>query len=122
MQGRDVDAFKAASQYFIEVVSAVPSTSWDLPGLGEWNVRDLVGHTNRAHVILVQYLEHPQPPEPADSTYFTDESIAQRGRDAVVALGSDPLATISDAAAKAVALIETMPPGAAVGSPMGTMK
>ena len=122
MQGRDVDAFKEASQYFIEVVRAVPTASWDLPGLGEWTIKDLVGHTNRAHVVVVHYLERPQPPEPSDSTYFTDESIAQRGRDAVTALGSDPHAFVSASSASAIALIEKMPPGAAVGGPMGTMK
>ena len=122
MQGRDVDAFKEASRYFIEVVGAVPSTSWDLAGLGEWTIKELVGHTNRANVIIVDYLERPQPPEPPDSTYFTDAAIAQRGRDAVAALGSEPHATVSAASARAIALIEKMPPGAAVGSPMGTMK
>ncbi|HEY5266445.1 MAG TPA: maleylpyruvate isomerase N-terminal domain-containing protein [Acidimicrobiales bacterium] len=122
MQDRDFDAFKEASQYFVEVVGAVPSTSWDLPGLGEWTIKELVGHTNRANVIIVDYLERPQRAEPADSTYFTDENIAQRGRDAVEQLGDDPYAAVAAASERAIALVQRTPSGAAVGSPMGTMK
>jgi len=122
MQGPDFDAFSQASQYFVDVVGAVPATSWDAPGLGEWTIKELVGHTNRANVIIVDYVEHPQRAEPADSTYFTDESIAQRARLAVAALGDDPLVTVAAASARAIAFIAASPPGAAVGSPFGTMK
>jgi hypothetical protein len=72
-------------------------------------------------VITVDYLEHPQPPEPPGSTYFLEENIAQRARDAVATLGDDPKAKVAADSATAIAVIGRTPPDATVGSPMGTM-
>jgi uncharacterized protein (TIGR03083 family) len=121
MQGHDFDAFCVASQYLVEVVAAVPELAWDDPGLGEWTILETVGHANRANVIIVDYLERPQPPEPPGSAYFTDANIAQRARAAVASLGDDPRATVARDTATAVALIGSKPADATVGSPMGTM-
>ena len=32
---------------------------WDEPGLGEWSVRDLVGHTSRSFLTVESYLATP---------------------------------------------------------------
>jgi hypothetical protein len=37
--------YRAAAVAFADLVSRVPADRWDGPGLGEWNLRDLVGHT-----------------------------------------------------------------------------
>jgi uncharacterized protein (TIGR03083 family) len=37
--------YRAAVVSFADLVSRLPEESWDQPGLGEWSVRDLVGHT-----------------------------------------------------------------------------
>lgn len=121
MRGSDFDAFCAASKYFVDVVALVPASSWDAPGLGEWTVLETVGHANRANVIVVDYLEHPQPPEAPDSPYWSDANIAERGRRAVATLGDDPPATVVAASAFAIAVIGRTPAEAAVGSPIGTM-
>lgn len=47
--------YRIASAAFLDTCRTV--TDWDAPGLGEWTVRDLVGHTNRSHTNLVTYLE-----------------------------------------------------------------
>lgn len=39
-----VRAFDAAARWFLEV-SASAADRYDAPGLGEWSVRDLLGHT-----------------------------------------------------------------------------
>ena len=81
MQGTSADAFKIASSFFVQVVALVSDGEWNSPGLGRWSLLELVGHTNRAHTTLEDYLLRPQPPVPRDSHYFSEDSIAQRGRE-----------------------------------------
>ncbi|HEY5111482.1 MAG TPA: maleylpyruvate isomerase N-terminal domain-containing protein [Acidimicrobiales bacterium] len=121
MEGPGFDAFRAAATYFVDVVASVSSSSWDAPGLGVWTVLETVGHASRANVIIIDYLEHPQPPEAPDSTYWSEANIAERGRKAVATLGDDPHATVAAAADFAVAFIGRTPADATVGSPIGTM-
>ncbi len=121
MDGPGVEAFAAASKYLVEVVRAVPESEWSRPGLGEWSVLELIGHANRAHETIVDYLNDPQPQEPPGSSYFSDESIAQRGRESVARLGTDPASAV---AAKSDAVLEVVARTAAdtiLGSPVRTM-
>ena len=37
--------YRAAAVSFADLVSRLPAGSWDGPGLGDWTLRDLVGHT-----------------------------------------------------------------------------
>lgn len=121
MDDRCRNAFAEASRYFVEVVRRVPPDGWVKPGLGSWSVRELAGHANRAHTTVEEYLQHPRPPEPPDSAYFSSEMIAERGRQAVAALGDDPAAAIAADSARVLALVEATPLDATLGSPMGTM-
>jgi uncharacterized protein (TIGR03083 family) len=114
-------AFREASEFLVAAVRAIPVARWDQPGLGTWTVRQLVGHANRGQTTVEEYLRHPRPPEPPDSTYFTEESIAARGRESVEALGSDPAAVVGQASRSVVALVEQTDPGATIGSPARTM-
>ena len=91
MEGPLVVAFGAASRFFAEAVGLVPATAWTQSGLGNWSLVELVAHGNRAHTTLEEYLLRPRPPEPAGSSYFSDQAVAERGREAVAALGTDPL-------------------------------
>lgn len=43
-----VAAFSEAAKWFCVVVSEIPGDAWSGPGLGEWDLRALVGHTSRA--------------------------------------------------------------------------
>ncbi len=79
---------------------------WARPGLGEWDVRALAGHTLRAVTTVRTYLAEPPPDELAcDSAaaYFVlartlpgadDRAVADRGRQAGEALGPDPAASV----------------------------
>jgi len=53
--------------------------------------------------------------------YFAESAIAQRARDAVDALGDDPVATVRRDAERALAVIAASPADAVIGSPMGSM-
>jgi uncharacterized protein (TIGR03083 family) len=37
--------YRAAAVSFADLVSRLPADRWDAPGLGDWNLRELVGHT-----------------------------------------------------------------------------
>jgi hypothetical protein len=121
MEGPLVTAFGAASRFFAEAVGLVPASAWRQDGLGHWTLVELVAHGNRAHTTLQDYLLRPRPPEPPGSSYFSDEAVAERGRVAVAALGTDPAAAVGAASERAIALVERTPANATVGSPAGTM-
>ena len=108
-------AFADAARWFVGTAALV-GDRWDRPGLGEWDVRALVGHTSRALVTVETYLAHPASAVKVDSAtgYFratraaaADPAVAARGRDAGTALGSDPAAAVAQIAARVVALVDT---------------
>ena len=121
MEGPLAVAFGLASRFFAEAVGLVPAPAWQQGGLGDWDLLELVAHGNRAHTTLEEYLLRPRPPEPAGSSYFSDEAVAARGREAVAALGTDPVRAVVAASERAIALVERTPANATVGSPAGTM-
>ena len=59
------EAYADAAAFFVETVSQIDHEAWSHPTLGEWTIRDLVGHTNRAFVTVETYLD-----KPAQSTEF----------------------------------------------------
>jgi hypothetical protein len=121
MEGPLVKAFGLASRFFAEAVGLVPETAWHQNGLGDWSVLELVAHGNRAHTTLEEYLLRPRPPEAPGSSYFSDEAVADRGREAVAALGTDPVRAVVAASGRAIALVERTPANTTLGSPAGTM-
>jgi hypothetical protein len=38
-------SYRSAAVAYVDLVSRLPADRWDGPGLGEWTLRDLVGHT-----------------------------------------------------------------------------
>ncbi|MFN8051428.1 MAG: maleylpyruvate isomerase N-terminal domain-containing protein, partial [Acidimicrobiales bacterium] len=86
-------------------VIALEPDDWAKPGLGEWTVRELVGHTIRAFSTVDRFLDNPS--DSADvgdsATYYrvalgslpdVHASVAERGREAGVALGDDPVEAV----------------------------
>jgi uncharacterized protein (TIGR03083 family) len=107
-------AFSDAAQWFVETTSLV-ADRWGRPGLGEWDVRALVGHTSRSLLTVGTYLARPATTVEVESVvdYFRATSVvaagaevAQRGRDAGAALGPDPATAVAEIAARVVPLIE----------------
>src|SRR5919206_3859297 len=99
-------AFTAAAQWFVGTAALV-GDRWARPGLGEWDVRALVGHTSRSLLTVEAYLARPaaavELTSPGDYVRATrvvaaDPAVAARGRDAGAALGDDPAAAVAGVA------------------------
>jgi uncharacterized protein (TIGR03083 family) len=106
-------AFGDAAGWFVRTAALV-GDRWDQPGLGEWDVRALVGHTSRALLTVETYLARPAAavnvataPDYYRATRATaaDPAVVARGRDAGTALGSDPAAALAEIAARVLALV-----------------
>lgn len=91
--------FDQAARAVADLVVTIAVDAWDGPGLGDWDLRALVGHTSRSLLTVEAYLATPAEREDLASpeTYVATaiasvdpSSITQRGRDAGAALGADP--------------------------------
>jgi uncharacterized protein (TIGR03083 family) len=94
------ETFALAARAFAELVDRIPDGTWNGPGLGEWDLRSLVGHASRALVTVDTYLDRPAETVRITSTddyyraTFTASgadpaAVAERGRQAGLALGDD---------------------------------
>jgi uncharacterized protein (TIGR03083 family) len=108
-------AFSDAAEWFVRTAALV-GDRWDRPGLGEWDVRALVGHTSRSLVTVETYLARPAPAAEMASAadYFratraaaAGPAVAARGRDAGTALGADPAAAVAEIAERVLALVDS---------------
>jgi len=108
-------AFADAAQWFVRTAALV-GDRWDRPGLGEWDVRALVGHTSRSLLTVEMYLARPASAVEVASAsdYFratraaaADPAVAARGRDAGDALGADPAAGVAEIAGRVLPLVDS---------------
>src|SRR3954462_14113736 len=123
-------AFADAPQWFARTTALV-GDRWDRPGLGEWDVRALVGHTSRSLLTVETYLARPvetvEVPSTADYYHATraitaGPDVAARGRDAGAALGSDPAAAVAEIAARVTRLVGTRDAGELLTTIVGGMR
>jgi uncharacterized protein (TIGR03083 family) len=106
--------FAEAAEAFAQLVRAIPPDAWDGPGLGEWDLRSLVGHTSRSLITVEAYLGQPADREdvPSAAAYYAAIStvdpaaVADRGRAAGRALGDDPIATVQSLVPRVLALVQ----------------
>jgi uncharacterized protein (TIGR03083 family) len=115
------DTYEAASGFFVQVAGSVPDGAWGSVGLGEWTVLDLVGHGNRAHTTVEEYLLTQQAPVGPESDYFSGARINERAREAVLALADDPKGAVAATAARVIALVRNTSANATLWSPARTM-
>lgn len=117
--------FGQSSAAFLDLVRRIPLERWDEPALGVWSVRSLVGHTTRALLTVETYLHADEPGHvsiPTAENYYAavysqysePEEVAERGVQAGVWLGDDPVSKIAEARMTAIALIEAQHEGRAV--------
>ena len=95
-------AFREATGLFLDVVGTVRRDSWAAPGLGVWTVRDLVGHASRAYLTVEEYATVGS----ARVGIGTASDIAERGRQAGLALGEEPAAAVRQIAERVLTLVE----------------
>ncbi|BBY31889.1 maleylpyruvate isomerase family mycothiol-dependent enzyme [Mycolicibacterium sediminis] len=107
--------FAAAAEAVTDLVRRIPPDAWDGPGLGDWELRSLVGHASRSFVTVSTYLRSPA--DRVDLTSAVDyvvrmrdyaadlgaADVAERGRQAGRDLGADPAAAIEALASDALA-------------------
>jgi len=107
-------AFADAAEWFVRTATLVQD-QWDRPGLGEWDVRALVGHTSRSLLTVEAYLARPATEVEVASAveYYratraaaAGPAVAARGRDAGTALGADPAAAVAEIAARVRPLLD----------------
>ena len=112
------DDFTTATQAFLALVDRIPDDAWSGAGLGDWDLRALVGHTSRSLVTVESYLGQPaaQVDVPSPAAYVaglgafsaTDEAraaVTQRGVAAGQAMGDDPAAFLRSLAARVLSLV-----------------
>lgn len=124
--------FVSAARAVGRAVDVIPPGAWDGPGLGDWTLRDLVGHTSRALLTVVDYLSRPVAEEviesapaylAAISTGTVDpQAVAERGRRAGRDLGDDPASRFGQLVDEAVQAAEAADPGLVVHTVFGGMR
>jgi uncharacterized protein (TIGR03083 family) len=100
--------FGSAAKSFAALVREIPAGAWGEPGLGEWDVRALVGHTSRSLTTVRSYLQTTADREDiaTPQEYYLrvtpsalgidPADVAERGRQAGRALGEEPAAAIDE--------------------------
>ena len=94
-------------------MAAIPPGQWTAPGLGEWDLRALVGHTSRSLITVETYLTQPATTEDLTSpaeylaavARVDPASVADRGRAAGAALGEDPATAVRDLVDRVLPLV-----------------
>ncbi len=101
-----IATFASAARSFAALVHDIPGGRWDGPGLGDWDLRSLIGHTSRSLITVSTYLqttaEHEDIATPQEyyarvnpSALGIDSAdVAERGRQAGRDLGDDPAAAV----------------------------
>jgi hypothetical protein len=91
-----------AAGSFADLVDSLPA-SLSGPGLGEWDLRALVGHTSRSLVTVSEYLRKPAPSVDVGTAVdyvaglaavASDPGVAERGVEAGRLLGDDPAGAV----------------------------
>ena len=124
------ESFIEAANWFVDVTAGAEGR-WNEVALGEWTVRDLVGHTSRALLTVRDYLGKPADTVDVASAvgYFRrvlalamPADVARRGRDAGTALGTDVPTAIARIADEVTALVRRAGPDELLATPAGGMR
>lgn len=127
--------FEESAEFLIDTASLVAPDQWHAPGLGQWTVRELVGHAGRALQTVTSYLASPGASADLAGpvAYFlaafgtegdndaASQAILERGRDAGKALGDDPLARLRALRDEAIGALHDSDDNLIVTTPMGTI-
>ncbi|MCU1454827.1 MAG: hypothetical protein JWN46_2973 [Acidimicrobiales bacterium] len=124
--------FRFASSWWCSLVGAVEASQWEDLALGEWTLRELVVHTDRAFRTVLDYVEGDvkDPTElPSAAAYFrtvlAEETphvhIAARARREAVDV-VDPIAHTDHLAELASATVERLPPETSVHTFVGEIR
>jgi Mycothiol maleylpyruvate isomerase N-terminal domain len=136
--GGSVEGFVEAAQWMRELTSSMGVQKLQGPGLGEWNLRELVAHASRAVSVVAEYLRNEPPsgevvrddsPVVAAAVYYASSmgdanlhrEVAERGRREAEMLGEDPARSVATRVDEAVALVSEAPDTAFFETRFGSM-
>jgi len=99
-------SFLSAANSYVAQVARIPLDALTGPGLGDWDLRALVGHTSRSLITVESYLGRPatEATVPSAADYYlaiaraggaSGAEIVERGRRAGLALGGDPASYVA---------------------------
>ena len=121
-----------AAAGFSHLVQRIAPAAWDGPGLGVWDLRALVGHTSRALITVLTYLDQPAQIEDINSPqryyalaarHSTDaDAVAERGRRAGEQLGAQPAQAVQNLVEQVTTKIEQADPDALITTIGGGMR
>lgn len=112
--------FAAAARSVADLVRAIPAEAWAGPGLGEWDLRSLVGHTSRSLTTVSTYLacpaQHADIATPEEyyarvnptALGISAADVAERGRQAGRDLGSDPAGAVDALVSRVLADLDSV--------------
>lgn len=113
-----IEAFSEAVDTFVALAARIKPDRWDGPGLGEWDLRALVGHASRSLITVETYLDRPAPRvelvSAADYYRAVAEvgiepaAVLERGRAAGAALTADPASFVDTLAQRVVARVRQL--------------
>jgi uncharacterized protein (TIGR03083 family) len=124
-------AYEDAAASLVATVERIEPHQWDLPGLGEWNVRELAAHTLRGFTTIEMYMQA----EPTVDRVLTDaveyyrtaladpavhNRVAERARHAAAQF-TDPLGEIQATAQRVLALVASTADDDTINTPAGQM-
>lgn len=126
--------FDSAADGLLDVLPGLGGRLDD-PGLGDWSVRSLLGHTCRAFITVETYLADAEPhastpPLPSPEAYFhaaagslgDPAEVRRRGEDAGRALGDDPLSAAARIAARVRPIVAAVDDARIIATPVGAMR
>jgi uncharacterized protein (TIGR03083 family) len=111
--------FASAARSFAGLVREIPAGAWGGPGLGEWDLRSLVGHAARSLITVSSYLQTTAEREDiaTPQEYYVrvtpsalgidPADVAERGRQAGRDLGDDPAAAVDALASRVLEQVAT---------------
>jgi uncharacterized protein (TIGR03083 family) len=109
--------FASAATAFARLVHDIPASKWDGPGLGEWDLRSLVGHASRSLITVSTYLQTTADREDlaTPQEYYArvnpsalgldPAAVVERGRQAGRELGDDPAAAVEGLVEQALGVL-----------------
>ncbi|EOM75907.1 maleylpyruvate isomerase family mycothiol-dependent enzyme [Rhodococcus rhodnii] len=125
------DPFCSAAATLVATVERLPHDGWDVPGLGEWSMRSLVGHAGRSLSTVVTYCGTPASRVDIESAADYYAAIAdraqspdtvRRGVTAGRALGADPVARLREHHRHACETLQRLDDDWIVATPVGGMR
>ncbi len=116
-----------AKSWYVEL-AALAESSLDEPGLGEWSVRELIGHTSRALTTVSDHLGGSGPIERASAADYLraiveidQRAVAERGRLAGSRLGANPGKEVAELAARTTEVLAAASDDSLVTTRLGVM-